>query len=124
MESMIAPRIAAFTTLCTCLLALSACATQVAPPVSDPQPPATAEAPPMSDPTPPMPVDSCDADAARPAAIGRVATAAVVEQARIDASADMARVIKPGMMVTMEYRAGRLNIDVDENNVITHVRCG
>ena len=32
--------------------------------------------------------------------------------------------IKPGMMVTMEYRAGRLNIDVDEANVITNVRCG
>ena len=88
---------------------LAGCATPADPPMSDPNPPATA---------------SCDADAARANAIGKVATADVVEQARKDAGARMARVLKPGQMVTMEYAEGRLNIDVDAGNVITNLRCG
>ena len=32
--------------------------------------------------------------------------------------------LRPDQAVTMEYRAGRLNIDVDENGVITGFRCG
>ena len=85
----------------------------------------TASPPTMSDPTPtPAPSAGCDAAAAKPAAIGKAATAAIVEQARIDAGARMARVLKPGQMVTMEYAEGRLNIDVDADNVITNLRCG
>ena len=117
-------RIASLSAACTALVALAACATPAAPPASDPLPPATAEAPPMSDPNPPMPTDPCGAETAKPNAIGQVATAEVVERARIEANAEIARVLKPGMMVTMEFRAGRLNIDVDEANVITNVRCG
>lgn len=83
----------------------------------------TQPAPPMSDPTPPQSV-SCNADAAKANAMGQVATAQVVEQARIDAGARMARVLKPGQMVTMEYAEGRLNIDVDAKHVIINLRCG
>ena len=83
----------------------------------------TATSPPMSDPIPPQPL-GCNADAAKPNAIGKVATTDVVDHARRDAGAQMARVLKPGQMVTMEYREGRLNIDVDEANVITNLRCG
>ena len=83
----------------------------------------TATSPPMSDPNPPQPM-GCNADAAKPNAIGKVATTDVVDRARRDAGAQMARVLKPGQMVTMEYREGRLNIDVDEANVITNLRCG
>lgn len=83
----------------------------------------TTTAPPMSDPTPPQSM-SCNADAAKPAAMGKVATAEVVERARIDAGARMARVLKPGQMVTMEYAEGRLNIDVDARNVVINLRCG
>lgn len=83
----------------------------------------TATSPPMSDPNPAQPL-GCNADAAKPDAIGKVATEAVVDRARRDAGAQMARVLKPGQMVTMEYREGRLNIDVDEANVITNLRCG
>ena len=36
----------------------------------------------------------------------------------------MARVLKPGQMVTMEYAEGRLNIDVDAGNVVINLRCG
>ena len=83
----------------------------------------TTGSPPMSNPNPPNPM-GCDAEAAKPGAIGKVASAEVVERARRDAGAQMARVLKPGQMVTMEYREGRLNIDVDEANVITNLRCG
>lgn len=86
-------------------------------------PACTASPPIMSDPTPPQ-TASCNAEAAKPAAIGKVATAAVLEQARIDAGARMSRVLKPGQMVTMEYAEGRLNIDVDASNVIINLRCG
>ncbi len=34
------------------------------------------------------------------------------------------RVIRPGEMVTMEFRADRLTIEVDEAGTITAVRCG
>lgn len=66
---------------------------------------------------------TCHADTAR-SFVGRTATADVVEQARIAAHAGIARTLKPGQIVTMEYHAGRLNIDVDANNVILDVRCG
>lgn len=94
---------------CASLFALSACTTTASPPMSDPSPPASGAA--------------CNAEAARDA-IGKTATADVVERARTQAGARMARVLKPGQMVTMEYMEGRLNIDVDARNVITNVRCG
>ena len=91
-------------------LSLSACAAPLPPEVRTGGP-----LPPLRDP--------CTADAAQ-AVVGRKATAEVVEQARIAAHADLARVLKPGEVVTMEYRAGRLNLDVDANGIITGVRCG
>ena len=66
---------------------------------------------------------SCNADAAR-GAVGKVARPDVVEQARREAGAAIARVLKPGQVVTMEYRGDRLNVDVDAGNVVTNVRCG
>lgn len=121
-------------------LTLVACTT-TAPPMSGAVPPqATADCvegtptgsrlnarcrPSQSDRTPmPTPTASCNPDAAKPRAVGQMATAAIVEQARIDAGARTARVLKPGQMVTMEYAEGRLNIDVDARNVITNLRCG
>ena len=86
-------------------------------------PACTASTPPMSDPMPPQ-TASCNADAAKPGVVGKLATAEIVEQARIAAGARMARVLKPGQMVTMEYAEGRLNIDVDARNVVTNLRCG
>lgn len=76
----------------------------------------------MSNPMPPVAAD-CHAESAQ-AVVGRVASTATVDEARRLAGAQIARVLKPGQMVTMEYREGRLNIDVDTNNVITRVRCG
>ena len=34
------------------------------------------------------------------------------------------RIIRPGDVVTMEYIAGRMTIEVDEEGVITSIRCG
>lgn len=79
-------------------------------------------------PMPSQPVDvdpqsACNAEAAR-IVIGQLATAEVVEQARVAAGAQVVRTLVPGQIVTMEYLAGRLNIDVDAGNVVTNVRCG
>lgn len=89
------------------------------------------EAPPMSSPLPPerapQPApgmdDKCDAKAAQ-AYVGQTASADVAAQAKTAAGANSVRTLKPGQMVTMEFRAGRLNLDVDANNVITSARCG
>lgn len=91
-------------------LSLSACATPLPPQVRTGGP-----LPPQRDP--------CTADAAN-AYLGQPASADVVEQARLAAHADIARVLHPGDVVTMEYRAGRLNVDVDERGVIVRLRCG
>lgn len=34
------------------------------------------------------------------------------------------RIIRPGMAVTMDYRADRLNIEIDAAEVIARVACG
>lgn len=72
---------------------------------------------------PPDERSQCDVDAAA-AAIGQTASADVVEQARKDAGAKTARVLRPGQIVTMEYLAGRLNVHVDDANVVTELTCG
>lgn len=89
----------------------------------------TVSSPPMSQPTPPdrLPPGGldgkCDAKAAQ-AYVGKTASPDVMAQAKAAAGASHVRILKPGQMVTMEYSAGRLNLDVDANNVITSARCG
>ena len=68
-------------------------------------------------------LDNCNPDEAR-GAIGKEATAEVVEQARIAAGADVVRTLKPGQVITMEYHASRLNLRVDDDNVVEDVSCG
>jgi len=34
------------------------------------------------------------------------------------------RIIRPGMAVTRDYRAGRINVDIDVTNRITRIYCG
>ena len=57
-------------------------------------------------------------------AVGQVATPTVVAQAQRRAGAQRARVLRPGQVVTMEFDAGRLNLDVDAGDRVTRVRCG
>ncbi|MEZ0471851.1 I78 family peptidase inhibitor [Luteimonas salinilitoris] len=83
-------------------------------------PPAAAEPAPGA---PEAADQACNADAVQ-SLVGQQADDSLVEQARTDAGAEIARVLKPGQAVTMEYRADRLNIDVDESGTITALRCG
>ena len=94
----------------TLALALGACATPAASDGTAAAPPAAAGA-------------HCDADAVR-SALGRQATPEVIEQARQDAGAQTVRTLKPDQPVTMEYLEGRLNLLVDDGNVVTSARCG
>ena len=65
----------------------------------------------------------CDAQGAQ-FAIGKTPGASVVEEARQRSGSYMARVLRPGQMVTMEFNAQRLNLDVDAAGVIRKARCG
>lgn len=104
-------------TLALCMSALAACSSQPANSAAEGAAPAPTPAP------APAGTQACNADAAG-GAIGKVASADVVEQARRDAGAAVARTLAPGQVVTMEYRGDRLNLDVDGGNVVTGVRCG
>lgn len=116
------PRSAASLLLVVLSVSLAACAPT---PTGAPDD-AVAETPPAAaEPAPEAPgaEESCNADPVQ-SLVGQQADDSLVEQARTDAGAEIARVLKPGQMVTMEYRADRLNIDVDEAGTITALRCG
>ncbi|EPQ6936209.1 I78 family peptidase inhibitor [Pseudomonas aeruginosa] len=65
----------------------------------------------------------CDANAVQ-AYVGKQASAAIVEEARRAAGAEVARVLRPHDAVTMDYNPRRLNIDVDDTLVIKRLSCG
>ena len=74
-------------------------------------------------PTPPPAATACD-DSQAQWAVGKKVTEAEVEQARKDSGAETARTLKPDQMVTMEFNANRLNLDLDDSGTVTAVRCG
>jgi len=65
----------------------------------------------------------CNADGAR-YTVGKPISADLLEQARVKAGAQVARVLRPHDMVTLEYRSDRLNLNADDNGQITRVNCG
>ncbi|WP_339483215.1 MULTISPECIES: I78 family peptidase inhibitor [unclassified Pseudomonas] len=65
----------------------------------------------------------CEAKAAE-FAIGKQASPQLLEQARTRAGAQIARILKPNDMVTLEYRSDRLNLNTDANLMIKQVNCG
>lgn len=73
--------------------------------------------------TPPALSGTCDAKAVQ-SLVGKAITPTLAEEARRDAGASVARVLHPHQPVTMEYNSQRLNIDVDERNVVHQVSCG
>ena len=66
---------------------------------------------------------TCNAKAVQ-SLIGKVITPTLTEEARRDAGASVARVLSPHQPVTMEYNSQRLNIDVDDSQVVKRVSCG
>jgi hypothetical protein len=74
-------------------------------------------------PTPPPTTGTCVADQAR-WAIGQPGTTALLERARVDATASIARFIRPDEAVTMEFSPARLNLHLDANEIVRSVICG
>lgn len=65
----------------------------------------------------------CDAQLAQ-GMVGQSSTARVVEEARIQSGAHLARVLRPGQIMTKEYDVQRLNLEVDGSGRVIAVRCG
>ena len=107
------------------LASLFGCASPVPPavgtaPASGATAPASGATAPASGATAPV---LCSAQGAQ-FAVGKPASASVVEQARKRSGAQMARLLRPDQVVTMEFSAQRLNLDVNAAGVITRARCG
>jgi peptidase inhibitor I78 family protein len=66
---------------------------------------------------------TCDAVAAR-FAVGLPLTAQLENDARARSGAKVVRVVRPGQMITLEFNAERLNIEVDGSGRVIRVRCG
>lgn len=69
------------------------------------------------------PIGNCDATQVQ-SLVGQPYTDALGTQAQQDAAARTLRVLRPGDMTTMEFQGERLNVEVDEKNVVSGVRCG
>ena len=96
-------------TICAALAGLSvlaACATVP----QDAEPPVSGEGP-------------CDASAAQDL-VGQRATQNLAAEAMELSGAREFRWIPPNSAVTMDYRSTRLNVEYDENTVVTAIRCG
>lgn len=65
----------------------------------------------------------CDARPAQ-SAIGQMATAALVEAARQQSGARIARVLRPGQLITKEFNTQRLDLELDGADRVVAVRCG
>lgn len=66
---------------------------------------------------------TCDASTLQ-SQIGQKATQSVTEDLRSRSGAATARILRPGQLVTMEYNDTRLNLIVDDKDVMTAIRCG
>lgn len=103
-------------------LALMACApsSETTPAASTPGPaaeaPVTPEAAPPVDPAAPG-ADACGA-AQYASFVGKPIT-----EPGVPAEGPNVRYLRPGTQVTMDFRADRLNIDIDASDIITAFRC-
>lgn len=64
----------------------------------------------------------CDADQAE-SAVGQKVSPDLVEQYRKQANAESARALRPDDVITMEYNPQRLNLKVDEQDIVISVNC-
>ena len=97
----------------TILIALALGAGTTTPQMAGDPPPATPE----------LPGGACQT-AALAALVGTPFTPALQADARARAKVRTVRAIRPGMAETMDFRPDRLNIDIDEKNIVTGFRCG
>lgn len=65
----------------------------------------------------------CNAEQIR-GVLGQTATTARIKQAQRQANAKVLRVLAPGDAATLDYNPQRLNIDIDESEVIIRLTCG
>ena len=65
----------------------------------------------------------CDAAAVQ-FAVGKPASAALLDQAKVKAGAQTARVLGPNDIVTLEYRSDRVNLNTDDSGTVNRVNCG
>jgi hypothetical protein len=81
--------------------------------------------PPKAKPSNPYPprLAQCQADPGQ-GFVGQVATDEVVAQAKAATGAASVRVLRPGMAATMDFRDDRLNLALDEHDVIVKASCG
>ncbi|WP_232491954.1 I78 family peptidase inhibitor [Novosphingobium kaempferiae] len=91
---------------------LAACSSQTPPPASTPEPAPEASAEPTS----------CGAEQFA-SYVGQKGTDDVIAAIQAKRGDQPIRVIKPGMAVTMDYRAERLNVDLDDSGTITRFYC-
>ena len=82
---------------------------------------------PLKGPEPPgiarLPEGECDAAPAQ-RYVGQKADSTVVQAELTATKAKQVRVIKPDMMITMDFRGDRLNVRVDDDGKISAITCG
>ena len=74
-------------------------------------------------PPPPSASASCDASKAQ-FALGQAASADLLERARTAAGAGSARYLRPNQPITMEYLSSRLNLNLNDRDIVNGVGCG
>jgi hypothetical protein len=80
---------------------------------------------PHGDPVPPLPRENaaCNAVPAQ-ALVGRQASPDLAAEAQRLTGARVWRWLRPGQIVTMEYRADRLNLHLDADDKVERIVCG
>jgi hypothetical protein len=56
--------------------------------------------------------------------IGEPASSELLEHARLAAGAASARFLRPNQAITMEYLGSRLNLGLDERDIVRSAVCG
>jgi len=120
-------------------ISLNACTMNSTPTVAEPAPPPSAgltsepgyagppemagntTVPPAAQPS--EPVMTCDQTKAS-WAVGKVADDALLAKVLSDTGAKYTRVLRPGVMITMEYDGTRVNVRVDGSKKVLSVVCG
>jgi hypothetical protein len=56
--------------------------------------------------------------------VGKAATAERIEAIRVRSGSKVVRVLRPGQMMTMDFRGDRVDVHVDAQDLIVSVSCG